>query len=598
MSEPEDQDAKPVVAARNKTVTGRSRKLHRDLIETDLQQLRRSQAGHRSAWDQFITPWRRFWYGSSFYRMRLRSSYPLKLQVAPADLWQGDAARGSRLLEGRLTNADTDIPIDAIGPAVVAPPDWLAWMHSFLVLRDLAASGVDSGSCARITERLAKAWLKAYDRYDPFAWRADILGQRLMSWVGHAPFLLSSSDHVYRSAILTSMGRQATHLAHQVSRTSEGLACLRANVGLIWAGLALPGREAYAEKAMNILEQRLPLFIMADGGVSTRCPQDMLESLRLLLSARAIYQARGMDAPMAIVQTMDRLIPALRGLSLGDGVLSSWNGGGTGAPTALAEALSLIDRPPAALKNAVHSGFQRVEGGRSVFIMDTGPPPSGRLSDHAHAGTLAFEFADGPQRLVVNCGSTRASPSPLPEALLTSLRATAAHSTLTLNDANSTPIGADGLLGKGVEQVTVVRRENEDGSWIDAAHDGYVRRFGMIHRRRLFLSADGVDMRGEDALEPKGRNSVAGLAVCIRFHLAAGVAAIPTQGQTGAALKLPNGTAWMFRCKGATLEIADSLTIANDGRTIAARRTQQLVLTAMAAPEGAVINWSFARSVR
>jgi uncharacterized heparinase superfamily protein len=201
----------------------------------------------------------------------------------------------------------------------------------------------------------------------------------------------------------------------------------------------------------------------------------------------------------------------------------------------------------------------------------------------------------GARRVVINCGSDNEQPSALPGDLLASLRSSAAHSNLVLNDSNSTEIRSDGLLGKGVNEITAVRRENADGIWVDAAHDGYATRFGLVHRRRLFLSADGFDVRGEDILEPGSKLRKTGspdIPVAVRFHLAPGITAIPLQGNSGAALKLPNGNAWMFRCKGADMQLEESIAI-EDGKP---RRAHQLVLRAnIPVADGGAINWLFQR---
>ena len=80
------------------------------------------------------------------------------------------------------------------------------------------------------------------------------------------------------------------------------------------------------------------------------------------------------------------------------------------------------------------------------------------------------------------------------------LRTTAAHSTLTLADLNSTAILADGTLGKGVTQVEIDRREIAgDGggaSRLELSHDGYVKRHGFAHRRLLILANNGKELRG------------------------------------------------------------------------------------------------------
>ena len=120
------------------------------------------------------------------------------------------------------------------------------------------------------------------------------------------------------------------------------------------------------------------------------------------------------------------------------------------------------------------------------------------------ASTLALEMSDGPQRLVVNCGGPGPLPTDLSDELVAALRTTAAHSTLVLADTNSTNIQPDGSLGKGVEDVSIDRSEDNDASRIEASHDGYVRGFGMVHKRSLMLGNDGKELRGEDQLVAQG----------------------------------------------------------------------------------------------
>ncbi len=63
--------------------------------------------------------------------------------------------------------------------------------------------------------------------------------------------------------------------------------------------------------------------------------------------------------------------------------------------------------------------------------------------------------------------------------------------------------------------IVTSRREETNGQiWLDLSHNGYEEGFGLIHRRRLYLSANGEDFMGEDHLIGKGGNSFA-----LGFHL-------------------------------------------------------------------------------
>ena len=201
-------------------------------------------------------------------------------------------------------------------------------------------------------------------------------------------------------------------------------------------------------------------------------------------------------------------------------------------------------------------------------------------------------MSDGPHRLILSCGGARHEGAYLPAALAQALRATAAHSTLIVNDANSTAILADGSLGRGVAEVAIDRQELEGGSRIEASHDGYVRRFGLLHRRQLALSVDGRQLTGEDMLLPAGRRK-ATPSFAIRFHLAPEVEVTLTADSLGALLRIDSGPLWQFRCKGAALTVEESLWVDATGRP---RQTQQLVVTGESPAGGASVAWLLKRA--
>src|SRR5438105_1285448 len=211
---------------------------------------------------------------------------------------------------------------------------------------------------------------------------------------------------------------------------------------------------------------------------------------------------------------------------MGGGALSSWQGGNPGEAArlhALVEGCGLRARP---LRQARGWGDHRRPALGPVMVSDAAAPPANIVAANGSASTLAFEMSDGSQRLVVNCGGPAPLPTDLPSELVEALRTTAAHSTLTLADANSTAILPDGSLGKGVEEVVVSRSEDNDCSRLEASHDGYAKAFGLVHKRSLMLGNDGKELRGADQMIPKGRRKIRDAVLyAIRFHLAPGVEA-------------------------------------------------------------------------
>ena len=540
-------------------------------------------------------------YKTPLHRMRLRGRYPLKLLGVPQDPVPGDAAIGERLLAGRLIHAGhAAMTRDLSFAEPGVPSAWRDWAHGWEWLRDLAAAVPDTKSGAKIAEPLVARWLARFGGFDAAAWRADITGTRLLFALGHAPLILSSPDQVYRSLVLSAMAIWARHLDRAAFRLPDGLAGARALAGLYAAALLIPGGEARAAAALAGLDRLLGILVLPDGGIVTRAPADALALAELLLFVSAAAPAIGVRPAPLFAHTLARLVPSLRGLALGDAAIGGWHGGAAIGAAPLDWLAKHAATGTAISRAGRWSGYHRLSAGKTVIVIDAGPPPLARVSGIGHAGTLAFEMSDGADRVITNCGGTHGLASPLPAALADGLRTTAAHSTLVIADTNSTRIRNDGVsgraLGLGVEEVVVQTRHSEEGHWIEASHDGYGRRFGMTVRRRLFVSPGGEDVRGEDVIEPAARSALQRRPdrdFDVRFHLGPGVTATPTADGAGALLKLPAGRVWAMKARGGTLGIEPSVWIDPEGHI---HKTQQLVISARTDKAASSIAWSFKRA--
>ncbi|TVV72258.1 heparinase [Sphingomonas solaris] len=528
------------------------------------------------------------------HNLRLRGRYPLKLLGVPHDPIPGDVGAGRTLLGGRMVHLGESLDLDGADLAnLTVSAGFRDMIHAFGWLRDLAAAGPrDRG--APVAEILVREWLATHGQQvaEP-AWRADIVGRRIMAWGAHAPLILSSSDIVYRSAVLNNLARAARHLDRGAEKAPQGLPRITAFAGVIAAGLLIPGGEGRVAAGEAGLARAIAASLYGDGGLANRSPVAQLELVELLAQLRAFYLGMHRDPHESVTQALARAVPALLGVTLGDGGLSSWQGGAPIGParvTAAVEASGVRARP---LRQARDWGYQRIACGQAVLVLDAAPPPASRLAAGGCASTLAFELSDGAHRLVVNCGGPRGGGL-LPADLTAALRSTAAHSTLVVADTNSTAIHDDGSLGRGVTEVELDRHEQEGGSRLDVSHDGYARRHGFIHRRQLLLAGDGRELSGEDVLLPASRRHRASeAAFAVRFHLAPGIEATSTDDAMGALLRLPGGPLWQFRCKGGMLSIEESLWIDPAGRP---RGSAQLVISAEAAAGGASVGWLFRRA--
>jgi uncharacterized heparinase superfamily protein len=495
----------------------------------------------------------------------LRMSVPDAPTVPVRDPWLGDPARGARLLKGELAHFGAvrvlkpGAWVDAGGSPVMR-----AHAHGFTWLRDLRVIGTDA---ARMRARaLVGDWIETGSA-DPLAQRPDIAGARIAAWLGHYDFFAASAEDSFRQRMMWRVVNDARLLSAALPPEEQDGRALTALKGLLAASIALPDHAPYQGRVLKFLLQEIGRQVLPDGGHIERSPAAHLEALKNLIEVRALLHVSATaETPAAIGAAIERLSLALRTLRNGDGGLALFNGTRDEHATVVEQVLTQAGRGSRAPASLPDVGFHRLNTGRTVLIVDAGPPPSPGMDRLAHAGTLSFELSIGRERLIVNCGAAPVGNLAWADAA----RTTAAHSTLVIADTSSAEFKPQGT-GRRPEQVTVDRNEANGAHWLEASHDGWLKPFGAIHRRRLYLAESGCDIRGEDVIE-----AATPQPFTIRFHLHPTVVASMLQDGEGALLRLPSG-GWRLRAEGAKMSLEESIFLGGPEP----RRSEQVVLTGL-----------------
>lgn len=536
-------------------------------------------AATQKALDPVRTTLRSGW----LYRQTMYGPVPDRIAVQPNDprarrldeadaMFKGRFRLGGKTVDLRNNGSIFDVKLDHAG---------MLQLHGFDWLRHIEGAG---GELARqLALQLAEQWLARNARYIGATWAPEFTATRFLNLFAHGRFFLARSDLVWRSKFFVSLRNQARVLSRTVPEAPDGIPRFEAAAALALAGLCLcdphNAAEGLAHLSLQIARQILP-----DGGHISRSPEATLTAFRALVM---VDEALGKEYPEAKSMTrsaLDRMAPMVRFFRMGEGGLAAFNGGNESDARMVSALLAHDDAHGRPFGHAPHSGYQRLTAARATVVMDVGRPPPSEFSFAAHASCLAFEMSIGQERLVVNCGSSLGD-----DHWAAALRATPAHSTLTVADASSAHLlpanSLWGLLGArllpGPMRVETRRGETEQGLVVEASHDGYARDFGIVHERRMALALRGNRLTGVDRVIPVGpaprsRRGNNVIPFAIRFHIHPDVRLSLAQGGGSVLLKLASGEGWRFRASGAAgLTIEESVYLA--GGTV--RRSEQLVIT-------------------
>ncbi|HEX9460977.1 MAG TPA: heparinase II/III family protein [Alphaproteobacteria bacterium] len=518
-------------------------------------------------------------YASPFYRLLLAGPAPSSLRCAPPAPWPGDKAHGKSIVDGTIRCAGQAVRMAGLDwNAADLTADALDELHGFNWLSDLAALGGDRA--AGTARRLIESWIGQHAHWTPAAWSPATLGTRISAWLANAKFVGRGEDDPLWRRMLSSLARQMRHLGRVAGGGPSGIGRFRELRGLVYGAACGIGPARRLDHALHVLLREIKRQVLGDGGHVARSPAGHLEVLEALVDIRTMLLLAQHRPPMDLISAIDRMAPVARFYRHGDGRFALFNDSAEGDGDRINAVLARADaggRPPDSA-----AGFERMTAGATVLIADVGAPPPQGFDERAHAGSSSFEMSVGRDRIIVNCGALTGADSGWRRAQ----RATAAHSTLTVDDTNSSELIDAGGFGRKAAVQSV--RESADGAiWITASHDGYAANFGLVHRRRLYLSSDGNDLRGEDSLTGAHRGRFV-----VRFHLHPDVRASVVQNGLAVLMRAGSGAAWRLQATGGALELTESVYL--DGQT--RRRTEAVALSGVLDGNGAVVKWAIKRA--
>lgn len=502
----------------------------------------------------------------------------------------GDKKTAEAMLKGHFEYAGQKLDVGAQGdPWTVTVPStrFASWLHGFEWLDDLAISK-DKNAAIR-ARSLVDKWIAVYGKWNPFSWEPDILAERLYHWLSvWSPLLtgdnLSDDAQLRRSSVM----RQLKRLRKTYKRTSPGLPRLKAAAAIAMGGARLKEKsDGFLGRGLDWLDDEISLQILPDGGHVSRAPGQAVEALQILLTLDSLLQARGVEGSRAMSRAIDRLAPVIPFFTAADGALFSFNGTGEGEKARLKAIRKAAPETTAKpFGYCPHTGYQRIEAEGTVLMVDTGSTPPRPFDEQAHLSPLAFELSTELGRLVVNCGWNELQPQSFRRAV----RATAAHSNLTLDNHSSGRLLKEGWASKRLGEVvdveagpvTATRKEQVSGTWLETSHDGYRHELGLSHRRRFYMSVEGDDIRGEDSLYvPLGSVPVSNSEkpFQIRFHFHPDVRVSLSQDQQSALLVQGGKAGWRFRTDGGPLSLENSVYLGAGHKPV---KCQQIVIAGSA----------------
>ena len=326
---------------------------------------------------------------------------------------------------------------------------------------------------------LIKDWIKNNISRRDIGWDSYPLSLRIINWIKW-----NLTNDVFPYKIDESLYIQSRWLNQRIEYFLQGNHLSTNAKALIFSGLYFSTKESnkWLYKGIRILSKELDKQILNDGGhfeLSTMYQLIVLEDFIDILNIIKIYKYDDQIIINKLVKKIIKMTLWSVAMQHPDGKISFFND----AAFNIAQDLSLIKKYieklniPISLENndlvklnyLYESGYVTIKNNDLYVIIDVAQIGSKIQPGHAHADSLAFEMSIAADRFIVNSGTSTYDENKIREFQ----RSTSAHSTVTINNQNSSDVWKSFRVAKRANVSEISINNNGSRQSVEASHDGY-----------------------------------------------------------------------------------------------------------------------------
>ncbi|MBS91859.1 MAG: hypothetical protein CMM95_02245 [Rickettsiales bacterium] len=519
-------------------------------------------------------------YKNPVYNFLLEKKSSGEILFFPENLWTGDSENGKKIVEGFLNfNGELVKFKDHIWEKNNATKFWNEQLHSFEWVRDVRAVGTNK---ARIFLRKnIKEWLKKFRKWDSFSWKVDILSKRICFLLNNLSFFYNTADDDFQREFSKTLNKQSNHLINIHNRETDSSTRIYIVKSIIISSLCFKNLRNKFDFGIILLRKILKTDVLDDGMHYLRSPSEHFFFLKSLLDIKSFLGISKNKIPYELNEKIVKMCAALKFFKISSTELSIFNKYDFIKEVELNEVIKRSNSKTKTPQSLKSSFFEKISENRLIFIMDCGSP----TMEKTHAGSLSFEFSHINEKIVVNSGSPFIYNKELGEAM----RSTAAHSTVNIDNINSSDIFFDRNTTTRIAKVWSERLEEKNSFWINSAHSGYKDLFGIIHNRKIHIDTEGLVIRGQDYFsQPKKSYGKLPKKINLRFHIHPDIKLNVTTSKKKVVLKLKNNLGWEFICSEPRIEIKEGIYFGNKKK----QKNNHILISQKIIPEKK-IKWLF-----
>ena len=447
---------------------------------------------------------------------------------------------------------------------------------------------LDLKSSKKDTQNLILEWINNNHRYNSKSWEFDIVAKRIIAWTSNSRLTYEDSDADYKNNFNEIIKKQTNHLINEITRSKWVDDKMIGCAAIILTGLSYQDKDGHLKTGLNLLRKLAKSSFDNDGFPKSRSIRQLCFYLKYFILIREWLKESQSEIPDFINENIYYLGQAYAFTWQKNKVDLLFNGN---YETNNSDFDHYLKKFGYTFKNQSNElgGYVNLYNKKNSLIMDIGSSPDKKFSSNYQAGALSFEIISNGKKLICNSGYFQDQNHQLNDLS----KSSAIHSTLTLDDRSSCKFTKTKNENSEISHGLQILKKNivfEKNYWkINAAHDGYLKQYGIIHERELEFYPEQLKFVGHDKIISK--NNVKELKFEIRFHLTPNIKTMKTQDNKSILIDL-DGEGWKFNSENNNINIDNGLYF---GRKDYFVDNQNIVISGMTNDKNQTIKWEITK---
>ena len=447
---------------------------------------------------------------------------------------------------------------------------------------------LDLKSSKKDTQNIILEWIGKNHKYNSKSWEVDIVAKRIIAWVSSFRLTYEDGSRDYKNKFNSVIKKQINHLINEIEGSELVDDKMIGCAAIILTGLSYQDKDQYLKTGLNLLRKLVKYSFDSDGFPKSRNIRQLCFYLKYFVLIREWFKESQSEIPDFINENIYYLGQAYAFAWQNSKIDLLFNGN---HKTNNLDFDHYLKKLGYNFKNQSNElgGYAVLSNKKTSLIMDIGSSPDKKISSNYQAGALSFEITSNGKKLICNSGYFQNHNHQLNELS----KSSAIHSTLILDDRSSCKFNKIKNEGSKISHGLKILKKNivfEKNYWkINAAHDGYLKQYGIVHEREIEFYPEQIKFVGHDKIISK--DGVKNLKFEIRFHLEPNIKIMRTQDSKSILIDL-DGEGWKFNADNNNMNIDDGLYF---GRKDSYADNKNIVISGMTNDENKTIKWEITK---